>query len=485
MNHEPAGSLSINWRREAIVPAQALAEAILVAPWLLGLLPGGRTSVPMVAVGACLALILGTVYLTRAMDAVRIPALIQRGLVLIGMVGASALALNLTVFTVPYLADWAWLRTPSSHILDLARLLPEATIATMGVAWLCWRGLKLAERLPTIVDVATSFQIGIVALALLVVINVERDLTIFIPAFFFCQLVAVSLTRVEMIPRERSARSKSTAFSGWWVAVLVGSTGVVVFLASLVSAIILGIGPDELLMWLWPLFSILAAPVVLIFVAFAALLGLVLEAIIRPLQDWLATVASQFFKLAPGTGNPAEKLGQADTTSRIVQYAQVIVVLLVVLIVLVAVARSIRQRRRLTEGEAELYESVWSGRVLLQKLRRQWQNRLAQLRNLASIVDRFGANGLWATLTLRRVYTQTVKLAASRGYPRPSSRTPYEHLNTLEQAFPGCEPELAQITEAYVGAHYGELPERPEALAEIRAAFERIKMTQKPVRAGP
>jgi hypothetical protein len=55
----------------------------------------------------------------------------------------------------------------------------------------------------------------------------------------------------------------------------------------------------------------------------------------------------------------------------------------------------------------------------------------------------------------------------------------------LEQAFPGCEPELAQITEAYVGAHYGELPERPEALAEIRAAFERIKVTQKLVRAGP
>ncbi len=485
MNHEPAGSLNINWRREAILPAQALAEAILVAPWLLGLLPGGRTRVPMVAVGACLALMLGTAYLTRAMDAARIPALIQRGLILIGMVGASALALNLAVFTVPDLAHWAWLRAPSRHIFDLARLLPEAAIATMSVAWLCWRGLQLAERLPTIVDVAMSFQIGIIALALLVVINVERDLTIFIPAFFFCQLVAVSLTRVEMMPRERGVRSESTAFSGWWVAVLVGSTGVVVFLASLVSAIILGIGPDELLVRLWPVLSILAVPVVLIFVAFAALLGLVLEAIIRLLQDWLATVASQFFKLTPGSDNPVERLGQTDTTSRLVQYAQVIVVLLVVLIVLVAVARSIRQRRRQTEGEAELYESVWSGRALLQKLRRQWQNRLAQLRNLASIVDRFGANGLWAALTLRRIYVQTVRLAASRGYPRPPSQTPYEHLNTLEQAFPGCEPELAQITEAYVGAHYGELPERPEALAEIRAAFERIKMTQKPVHAGP
>ena len=34
---------------------------------------------------------------------------------------------------------------------------------------------------------------GIIALALLVVINVERDLTIFIPAFFFCQLLSIYL----------------------------------------------------------------------------------------------------------------------------------------------------------------------------------------------------------------------------------------------------------------------------------------------------
>jgi len=287
---------------------------------------------------------------------------------------------------------------------------------------------------------------------------------------------------VEMIPRERGG--KRTAFSGWWAAVLVGSTGIVVFLASLASAIVLSIGPDELLTRLWPFLSILAAPVVLIFVAFVAVLALVLEAILRPLQDWLATGSDQFFKMAPGSDNPIERLKQADTNSRITQYGQVIAVILVVLIVLMAVVRSIRQRRRQTESEAELHESVWSSSALLQKLRRQLQNRLAQLRNLAGIVDRFGASGLFAALTIRRIYAQTVKLAASRGYPRPSSRTPYEHLNTLQQVFPGCEPELAQITEAYVGVHYGGLPERAEALAEIRSAFDRIKLTEKPVRAG-
>lgn len=477
MNREQVGLLNINWRRETILPAQALAEAILVAPWLLGLLPGGRDIVPRVAVGACLALILGTLYLTRAMDAAHIPTLIQRAVVLIGMVGASALALNIAVFTTPYLADWAWLRAPSGHILDLARLLPEAVIATMGVAWLCWRGLQLAGRLPSIADVAMSFQIGIVVLSLLVVVSVKRDLTIFIPAYFFCQLLAVSLTRVEMVARERGA--KRTAFSGWWAAVLVGSTGVVVFLASLISAIILGIGPDELLMRLSSLLSILAAPVILIFAAFVALLGIVLEIIIRPLQNWLATVSTQFFNLSSGFDNPVEKLKRAETPSHTAQYVEIVVVILVVLAALVAVVRSMRQRRQQNAGEDERRESVWSGNALIQKLGRQLLNRLTQLRNLADIAGRFGTSGLFTALTIRRIYAQTVKLAASRGYPRPASRTPYEHLAALGQAFPGCESDLSQLTEVYVGVHYGELPEHAEALAEIRAAFERIKAQAK------
>ena len=68
-----------------------------------------------------------------------------------------------------------------------------------------------------------------------------------------------------------------------------------------------------------------------------------------------------------------------------------------------------------------------------------------------------------------------MRLAASRGYPRPAARTPYEHLAALRQAFPGCESDVFRLTEAYVAVHYGELPERAEALLEIRAAFERIK----------
>jgi hypothetical protein len=166
------------------------------------------------------------------------------------------------------------------------------------------------------------------------------------------------------------------------------------------------------------------------------------------------------------------------TLQRVFQYGGPLATLLVVVAIAAAVIWfAMRQRERNSNDDHEEHESLWSGRALLTKLRAQLQNRLARLRRWADIAGRFGADGLLAALTIRRVYAQTVKLAASHGYPRPAASTPYEHLATLQLAFPGCQPDLTDITEAYVGVHYGELPERPQALTDIRAAFERVKAT--------
>ena len=82
---------------------------------------------------------------------------------------------------------------------------------------------------------------------------------------------------------------------------------------------------------------------------------------------------------------------------------------------------------------------------------------------------------LFAALTIRRIYAHVGALAADRGYPRLSYQTPYEYLPALERAFPGSREEVARITEAYVAAHYGEVPERPQDLAAVEAAWECIQ----------
>lgn len=476
MNLERVGFLNINWRREAIFPAQALAEAILVAPWWLALLVGARHIPPERAVGSCLVLILGTLYLTRAMEALRIHELMQRAVILAGLIAASAIVLNTTVFTEPQWANWAWLREPARHASDLLRLLPEEVIVVLGVTWLFWRGLQSAQRPINVEETMKRFQIGVIVLSLFAVVSTERDITLYVPAYFFCQLLAVGLARIETIAHERGGKRPPRGASGWWLAVLTGSTGLVIVVAGAISGVVLGIGPEQLVRRLMPILSLIILPFLWILTPVLWLLGWLVEAILRPLTHWVMTASlphPEPFKALPEASKPLIDL---EPVGRVIRYGSNLLVIALVLAAVLGVVWVVgRRRNKQAYDESEQYESVWSGRALLNKLRAQVQRRWARLRNLANIAGRFGAGGLFTALTIRRIYAQTVQLAASRGYPRPAAHTPYEHLTTLYQAFPGREADLAQVTEAYVGVHYGELPEQPAALAEIRAAFDRIK----------
>lgn len=471
----------VNWRREAIYPALAVAEISLITPWMLAFLSSGSRIPLEVGARASLALVLVTLYGSRAMDALRISTLVQRAVILLGMLGTCVLALRLVVFSGPQWTGWGWVRAPFVHVLSLSNLLPDELIVTLGVIVLCWRGLRLAHRPLSIFDVMMGFQVGIILLALFVLVNTlvtGRDITAFVPTFFFSQLLAVGLTRVETIWQERGGRR--SPFSGWWAAVLIGSTGTVTGLAILVSAVVLGIGPDKLLYWLGPILAIITLPIALILLPIIALLGMVAEVLARVLGElrWPA-ILQQFQEL----GEPGDSSQMPPAVRTVLQvivstmrYGKGLLTILLVLAALIGVVWIVGRWRASHEGEeGEQHESIWSSRALLRKLAGQLERRLARLKSLATLAGRFGAGGLFTALTIRRIYAQTVRLAASHGYPRPAARTPYEHLPTLQQAISGCEAELVQITEAYVGVHYGELPEHPDALTNIRAAFERVK----------
>ena len=83
--------------------------------------------------------------------------------------------------------------------------------------------------------------------------------------------------------------------------------------------------------------------------------------------------------------------------------------------------------------------------------------------------------GLFAAQTIRRTYAHLAALAARRGHPRRVDETPYDYLDTLRTAFPENQTDAALITEFYVLVHYGELPERRDDLAQVRAAWSRIQ----------
>jgi hypothetical protein len=83
------------------------------------------------------------------------------------------------------------------------------------------------------------------------------------------------------------------------------------------------------------------------------------------------------------------------------------------------------------------------------------------------------------------VYGRLLGLASERGYPRLLNQTPYEHLPALEEAFPGLEAPIGLITNAYVAAHYGEVPETPADVDKVIGALDQVReSTQRSRRPG-
>jgi hypothetical protein len=153
-------------------------------------------------------------------------------------------------------------------------------------------------------------------------------------------------------------------------------------------------------------------------------------------------------------------------------------IILGVLLLLILAVISLRRLRAQAAGEpGEERESVWQEINLRRSLRDLLRDGRRRLGEIADGVGQSSLGRMFAALTIRRIYAHLSGLAAERGHPRAINQTPYEYQPTLELAFPGCHQEVRRITEAYVAVHYGEVPERPQELRAIRAAWDRVRET--------
>ena len=69
--------------------------------------------------------------------------------------------------------------------------------------------------------------------------------------------------------------------------------------------------------------------------------------------------------------------------------------------------------------------------------------------------------------------------AGKRGFGRKPAQTPNDYAPFLSQAYPGVDADLRIITDAYIAAHYGEVPDTDEGLNTIRQAWERVRAVPK------
>lgn len=476
------------FRREALYLIRALAEACMLTPWLAPVILSYRPLAIHSITTLGFVIILGTWYLARALNATAIKAPRQRAIALVAILAMSAGALYGLDLIPHEWPTWRWLTDTLRALTDLANILPPGLTIVLLVTFLSWRGLRLAQKQFSVRDVALGFQVGVLLFAIFMVFSlaapdIQSEINPSIVAFFFCQLLAIGLTRVETLGQQPGGRP--LPFGNWWLALLTLSTAGVIGLALLVIGLALGIGPEYVVQGLASIIAIVLIPLSLIVTPFLAVLGMLFEWLLEQihLQDFaslLQTLLARLEGLAtePLPNDPTvQRSPLVDITVRVAGASKGILTIGIVAVVLIGAIWAInRWQTQRNQTSREKHESIWSGREWLARLRQRFRNIGQTARQLV----RPGAGGFLMALTIRRIYARLQKLAAQRGYPREPAWTPYEYLPILNRCFPGYEAELAHITESYVGIHYGELPETAQELQDIRAAWGRIRASAHP-----
>jgi hypothetical protein len=470
---------SVDWRREVVYPLTAAMEIAWFTPWYISLipetaqLPAGRT-----ALGLFLIMIIPA-YVARGLDRLCLRPEVQRGVLAILLALVCLLSMRVLLYAGHGYSGFEWLKVTVKEAMDIYQFMPDWLVIVSSTLFLWWRGIGLAQRRPAVHSVMFGFYVGVVSFigfVLMVSLVSEQDPALFMPVFFFCGLMALAAARMDEMRGLRGAMRSPFGFS--WLSFIAVAAFVVVLLGGAFGALLTGSDTRDLLQWMAPLLLLLGMVFGLILVLMRVVTNWVL-AFVRALG--VEQVSLPLSDLLEGLGDLAssdpDKAAQAPTA--VVGLLNVLRPLLMVGLVVGLAALVLwqlrRQRRSACEEERQEHGSVFAPTLLLENLRRLVDDGRGRLAAVLGLVERAGLRGLFAALTIRRIYVQMTRLAAAQGYPRAASQTPYEYQKSAARAFPGAAREVGAITRAYVAAHYGEVPDSEAGLQEIRACWERLK----------
>jgi hypothetical protein len=480
----------IELRREVIWLALASAEMCWTAPALWALTWNLVPHPPLLLWLGMLVLLLGFFFFYRALVSAGLVLRLQQGLLATGLVLCIGLVLRFHVLAGSGLGAADWFLMPFRSIGAVSSRVPLSWVTIMLLIYLWARAIHLANRSLSVEQVGFSFRSGVVLLVIisfLIQVFTALDASGFVIAYFFFALVAVALARVEEV--SRLPNSTRVPFSSFWIGSTVGAVAVLVLLGMTVVLFLAGGGLVRLLHLLAPVWQV----VQIVIAAVGALLVMFIEWVLGlfsldlgELGAQMREALSQLELMEPPPPMPLpESEGQAwQLITRALQVLVTVVLpVAVVSAILFVTWRRMRQRDS-EEGSEEARESLLSTGLVANSLQSYVQDGLQRLGELASLVRRFGPGTRFlAAVSIRRIYGNMVQMATGAGHPREKTHTPYEYLATLHQAFPDSEEEFTIITEAYVNAHYGQVPDSQEELQRIRDCWERARARESKGRA--
>lgn len=423
---------------------------------------------PTAAVAAGLMLL--PAFIVWWMDRLGLPLGPQRALVI--------LSLALLVLGVLFLHVF---RAPIEGSQVVPSLLAAAICGLIG-----WRGLELGQLdLSEPNGVLFRFWIGLSMLVLVLPLAFImapigadpmtglEDLDWLLPLFFLVSLSVLGLARLEEVTHMVQSTPVLT-LGRRWIGLTVGLAAVAVLAGLALLPLLTGGQLTGVLAWLWPPLRWVGQLLSGIIVVLAMIIWLLMTPLVALLTDEkvMEQIGEAMDKLREGVDTLGDIFGELNgpTSSLPPQVATALQLGLLALVVTLAVfgiLRTVRRpKRRQVSWETEEHDRM--------ELRGEGR-RLSLLERLRRRAQQIQIPAFLASLSIRRIYANLTRLATRQGFPRRPAQTPYEYLPALRQAFPECEEEVRAITQAYVWAHYGQVPDTREDLNRLRQAWQRVR----------
>ena len=446
-----------------------IMESTTTALWYQAIFVPGSSAWPLIF-ATMFAILAVSSMLLRGLAALRWPMAAKQLTAAAWVLLAGYTSLKLLVFPQAVQSFGELLRLPVMFILN-----PDASgiafFHLVGMTLLIWRGVSMARNPLTLAAVQFSFQLGLASTLLYGLFFAPmypREAVFGLYLYLFCGLTAMSLSRIANLSEVRGGRVPRFGL-GWFTSILLAGLTIVGL------AIFLG----------WAASGQIADWAVRIFIVVLGVLTALVLLILSPLFLWMGQIVPLLADLLNDILERLRNIPGIEQANDIIERINEGLALLVPVVmagrglllagILLAVTAGVmlalylrRIHRELVEEEASEHAEQDPNAITLQKLLQR------MLKNARGIRLRRPAQ-LLAAARIRQIYRQLMLLSQRMGMPRPPSSTPLEFLPQLTGLFPEEQAGLERITNAYVSVRYGAYPETSAEVAEIQAAWERIR----------
>ncbi len=356
--------------------------------------------------------------------------------------------------------------------------------ALLGVFW--WRGTHLGQENVWLVTLAQSFRIGVVVVVVGVVVDVLLPVSTGAPVstflFFGAGISAFALIHITSMEPDQSAGLRD------WPRMMALTVGGIV-----IGSLLLAVAAEG---ELGRVAGVVFGYVALVFIPVVAVIGWVLELMVRAIAFGFFALVSIFASDGPGVefnlppppnfdgvprGTGSNRL--LDWTLRLASWAAIFAAIAGISLFLWRLFSGMRNRRanRAPDEERERLESETTVRedisaalsVLAGRFRRQPGNE-----GLMSGID---ANSPVAVAL--GAYRGLLALAEDHGVRRGNGDTPEEFRGELRNLFSG--QEIGIFTDAFVRARYGGIGPTSSDVAILRQTWASVREAYPPPRHRP